>query len=645
MRRTRSRIVFAVSFATTVLVGACSDGTGTPAENFTLALSTTSLTLAQGATGQVSVTIQRDNFEKSITLSAEGLPQGVTVTFGASTLPATSSATTMNVNVAGNAAPTTSASFTVRATGEGVADQTQTVTLSVGVTGTYTLGLLEPELSVAQGGGGNATVLVTRSGGNAGDVSLSVGTLPAGVTATFAQATTTSGGGALIITAAADAATGTHPIAITSSSPGHTPNQTTTLSLVVVTAPATAPANVVFCSSDLPVWFAIRNEGFGWQQVTPSGSTFSFNATERVSLAFVFESSGVSDFNTYHMQRSEVAYLSDADCGTRSLSGQVTGLTTGQSALVVMGTTADLPDATSPSYALDDLPDRPLDLVATRGIVTNQTLPSPDRIIVRRGIDLASGSVIPELNFTAAESFAPTSASLTVTNAPTNSIVTLQNSLLTATGTFALLQLAEATSTPTTLYFVPAEKLVASDLHELYVDATTSSALSAEARVEYSTSPGDRSVTLGPAIGVPSVTTVAAASYARPRATFASQPDYSSVVLVRFLQSTLASAKFVTTVVTDAYLGGTPQQWDVLVPDFSGAPGFDAEWMLAPSTSTQYLTQAFGGPTDLLFGIGAEAGESYSFAYRQSSTTTALRQLRASARPARRAPAVQYLRR
>lgn len=645
MRRTSSRIVFAVSCATILVVGACSDGTGTPDESFTLALSTTSLTLAQGATGQVSVTIQRDNFEKPIALSAEGLPQGVTVTFGASTLPATSSATTMNVTVAGNAAPTTSASFTVRATGEGVADQTQAVTLSVGVTGTYTLGLLEPELRVAQGGGGNATVLVTRSGGNAGDVSLSVGTLPAGVTAAFAQTTTTSGGGALIITAASDAATGTHPIAITSSSPGHTPDQTTTLSLVVVTAPAMASTSIVFCAADVPSWFAIRNEGFGWQQVTPTGNTFNFSATERVSLAFVFESSEFSDFNIYHMQRSEVAFLSDADCGSRSYSGQVTGLTTGQSALVVMGTTADLPDASSPSYALDDLPDRPLDLVATRGIVTNQTLPSPDRIIVRRGIDLASGSVIPELNFTATESAAPTSASLTVTNAAPNARITLQNSLLTSTGTFALLQLAEAPSTPTTLYFVPADKLVASDLHELYVDATTTSALTAEAHVEYSTTPGDRSVTLGPAITVPSVTTVAAGAYARPRATFASQSEYPSVVLARFLQSTLASAKFVTTVMTDAFVGGTPQQWDVLVPDFSGAPGFDADWMLASNTSTQYVTQAFGGPTDLLFGIGAAAGESYRFAYRQSSATTALRQLRANTPPLRRAPTVQYLRR
>lgn len=647
MRRTSSRIVSVVSFATVLLASACDSGTGTPDENFTLALSSTSLAMAQGSTEQISVTIQRSNFDKPITLTVEGLPAGVSAAFSSGTLPGTASSTSLTVTVAGNAAPATSASFTVRAAGEGVPDQTQSVTLSVAITGTYTLGLLEPEVSAAQGGGGNATVLVTRSGGNAGDVSLSVGSLPAGVTATFAQATTTTGAGALVISVAADAVTGTHPITITSSSPGHTPDQTTTLSLLIVSAPPTASASLVFCSDRIPTWFAYRNEGFGWQQLGATGNTFTFNATERVSVAFVFASSSSSDFNIYHVQRAELAHFNERDCsGSRSYTGLVSGLSTGQSALVVMGSTSDLPDASSPSYALDDLANRPLDLVATRGVVTAGTFPSPDRIVLRRGIDLVSGSVIPELNFTAAESFPPHAASASVGNVVANSLITVQHTLLTATVTYGLLQYSEASSTPVSLYFVPADKQVASDVHELYVTATQSNDLIGQGYVDYTTTPGDRSVSLGPALATPTIDMVAAATYARPRATFQSQPEYSSVSRVVFLQSSgLNTSRFVTTVITDAYLGGTPQQWNIIVPDFAGAPGFSDNWMLARNIVTQYLTQAFGGANDLLFGAAPEAGDQFRFAYRQSSTTTSMRQLRADGPAIRRAPLAQYLRR
>ena len=639
MRRISSGIAFALSLT----AWGCDSSTGSD-KSITLSLSTNSLSMAQGASQQITVTVQRSNFDQPVALSIQGtLPQGITADFASSSLPVGATTTQLTVGVAGNAAPTQSVSFTVRASGEGVAEQSQDVSVSVTITGTYTLGLLEPELTVAQGGGGNATVLVTRNNGNAGDVALSVGTLPGGVTATFAQSTTTSGAGSLIVAAGGSVAPGTYPITITSSSPGHTPDQTTTLSLVVVAPPATASATMQFCPGDLPDWFAYRNEGFAWQQLSPTGNAFTFNATERVAVAFVYGAPGDSDFNLYQVGRSELAFFNADQCaGTRNYSGVVSGMLAGQSALITLGPATAQANSGAPSYTLERVPNGAIDLVATRGIITSQTFPSPDRVIIRRGLDLPTASVIPELNFGAAEAFAPAAASATVTNVPSGSVISIQNLLLTATATAGFLQFAQSDATPISLYFVPSDKMIAGDLHEFYADASQPSGQSGQGVVEYLSSVGDRTTALGSGIAIPALTMVASGSYSRPRATFTSQTEYAEVALARFLQTSLSSAVFLTLVATAGYHGGTPATWQLVVPDFSGTAGFNTGWMLRPDIVTDYLTEVFSGPNHLLFGGQPSAGESYRFAYRQSSVTTSVR-LRAGAAAARRPPNVQYL--
>lgn len=638
MRRICSRIAFALSLT----VWGCDSSTGSD-KSITLSLSTNSLSMAQGASQQITVTIQRSNFDQPVALSILGtLPQGITAEFASASLPAGATTTQLTVGVAGNAAPTQSTAFTVRASGEGVTEQTEDVTISVAITGTYTLGLHEPALTVAQGGGGNATVLVTRNNGNAGDVALSVGTLPAGITATFAQATTTAAAGSLIVAAGGSVAPGTYPITITSSSPGHTPDQTTTLSLVVVAPPATASVTMQFCPGEAPAWFAYRNEGFAWQQLGAAGDGFTFNATERVAVAFVYGAAGDSDFNVYQLGRSELAFFNADECGgTRNYSGAVSGMSAGQSALITFGPATAQANTGAPSYTLEGVPSGAIDLVATRGIITSQTFPSPDRVIIRRGLDLPTASVIPELNFGAAEAFAPATATATVTNVPAGSVISIQNILLTATATAGFLQYAESDASPISLYFVPTDKMVAGDLHEFFADATQPSGQTGQGVVEYLASVGDRSTALGSGIAIPALTMVASGSYSRPRATFTSQTEYAEVALARFLQTSLSSAVFITLVTSAGYHGGTPATWELVVPDFSGTAGFNTAWMLRPEIVTDYLTEVFSGPNHLLFGGQASAGESYRFAYRQSSVTTAVR-LRAGGATMRRPPNAQY---
>lgn len=639
MRRISSRIAIVVSVA----VWGCDSSTGSD-RSIALTLSSNSLAMAQGATQPITVTIQRSNFDQPVALSIVGsLPQGITASFASSSLAAGATTTQLTITVAGNAAPTQSAAFTVRAAGEGVAEQTEDVTISVTITGTYTLGLLDPALTIAQGGGGNATVLVARTGGNAGDVALSVGTLPAGVTATFAQATTTTGAGTLLVSASGSVAAGTYPITITSSSPGHTPDQTTALSLVVVPPPATASVTMPFCPGALPAWFAYRNEGYAWQQLAPTGSGFTFNATQQVAVAFVFVGSGGSDFNFYQVDRSELTFFNAAACsGDRNYTGVASGMTSGQSALITLGPSFAIASASQPSFALEDVPAGPVDLVATRGIITSaQTFPSPDRLIVRRGLDLATGAIIPELNFAAAESFAPTAATATITNAPEGSSMAVVSSFMTPTAT-GLLQIAESATMPVSLHFVPADQMQPGDLHEIFGDAIQSN--TRRGVVEYAATVGDRTIALGPALAIPAVTMAGSGEYSRPRLSLASQPEYANLAAAVFVQASLASDVVVTVLVTDAYLGSVPTTWVLAVPDFSGTTGFSSSWMPRLGINTLYGAQAIGGPNRVLFGDAPVAGDSYRFGEYQSNVTTTLR-LRGHGVASRRPPHAQYFRR
>jgi len=194
---------------------------------------------------------------------------------------------------------------------------------------------------------------------------------------------------------------------------------------------------------------------------------------------------------------------------------------------------------------------------------------------------------------------------------------------------------------PVSLYFIPADKMLSSDLYEIYADATQSNFTIGQGYVEYTATVGDRTLALGAALVAPTVTTPGSGAYSRPVAAFSSQADYPAVVLARFLQSSLNTSVFVTLVATDTYHGGTPGTWALAVPDFSGTAAFNDSWMLRTGISTTYLTEAFSGPNQLVFGGAPSAGQSYRFGYRQSSITTSAR-LRAVAATGRRPPTAQY---
>ena len=202
--------------------------TGSGTAGFTLAASPTSVALTQGstATDTISVT-DTGGFTGAVTLSASGLPSGVTAAFGTNpttgssvvTFTATSSATpgayTVTIN---GASGSTTASTTLALS---VAAQSQ---------GSFTLKASASTLSVAQGASGTDTITVSDVSPFSGSVSFAASGMPSGVTASFSP-TSSATSSVVTLSVASSVATGSYPITITGTSGTLTASTSITLTV------------------------------------------------------------------------------------------------------------------------------------------------------------------------------------------------------------------------------------------------------------------------------------------------------------------------------------------------------------------------------------------------------------------------------
>src|ERR1700723_3377214 len=155
--------------------------TGPAQPGFTLSASPSSVSVTQGSSGTSTITITDEGgFSGSVTLSASGLPSGVTASFNPN--PATSTSTlTLS-------ATSTAATGTVTVTISGVSGSTTgstTISLTVNpLVQSFTLSAAPSTVSIAKGGAsGVSTITITPVNGFSGNVALTTSTLPKGVTA------------------------------------------------------------------------------------------------------------------------------------------------------------------------------------------------------------------------------------------------------------------------------------------------------------------------------------------------------------------------------------------------------------------------------------------------------------------------------
>ncbi|MGA2888294.1 MAG: cellulose binding domain-containing protein [Terracidiphilus sp.] len=201
---------------------------GAVSPSFTLSPSASTLSVTQGSSATDTVTVTDvGGFSGSVTLTASGLPSGVTAAFG--TNPATgSSVVTFTASSTATAGTST---VTINGTsGSTTASTTIALSVSAKPVAGFSLSSSASTLSVAQGSSATDTITVTDTGGFTGAVSFVATGLPSGVTASFSPTSSTSSG-VLTLTASSTATAGSSTVTITGTS--GTTTATTTIALTI----------------------------------------------------------------------------------------------------------------------------------------------------------------------------------------------------------------------------------------------------------------------------------------------------------------------------------------------------------------------------------------------------------------------------
>jgi pro-kumamolisin-like protein/IPT/TIG domain-containing protein len=263
----------------TNLVNNWPGSTTTP--SFALSASPSSLTITQGANGTSTITVTPYNgFNGNVSLSASGLPSGVTASFSPN--PATASSTL--TLTASSTATTGTATVTITGT-SGSLTSTAPVSLTVNAPPppNFTLSASPSSLTITQGANGTSTVTITAQNGFGGNVSLSASGLPSGVTASFSPNPATASS-SLTLTASSTATTGTATVTITGTSGSLT--HTTSISLTIRLIP-TLPA--VWSDGDVGATGVAGSASYGNNVFTVNGAGAQIYGTAD-AFHFVYQS-------------------------------------------------------------------------------------------------------------------------------------------------------------------------------------------------------------------------------------------------------------------------------------------------------------------------------------------------------------------
>jgi hypothetical protein len=234
---------------------------------FTLTPSTPAITISRPNSASFIVAIgATGGFTGSVALSAAVLPAGLTAAFSAASGTAGSVFTvTASSTAAAGVYPITINGVSGSLTASTV------ITVTV-VIPNFTLTPSAPSVTISRPGTATSTISVGAVNGFTGSVQFSLGTLPAGVTATWG----TGSGNLLTIAAAGTAATGTFPVTVTGVS--GTLKATTTVSATVV-----APS---FTLAFLPASLAVPRGG-------SSAGTLTIGAVNGFSSAVTLTATGL----------------------------------------------------------------------------------------------------------------------------------------------------------------------------------------------------------------------------------------------------------------------------------------------------------------------------------------------------------------
>jgi len=608
-----------------VAASCSSDATGTGGEGgLTLSLSTATLNVAQGGNGSVTATVSRTGgFDGPVSITVENLPANVTASAAPASIPSgsTSSAVTISAAAGATVGNTT---LTIRASGSGVTARTATLTLNVtsSTAQGFSLALNPTSLSIQQGAQNTTTATLTRTGGFTGNVAFTATGAPAGVTVSFNPVSTPANTSTVTVAVGGAVAANTYPITIRGQGTG-VPEQTATLSLTVTSAGGgTGSTTYRFCGQT--VAFAATQDGSGpWTAATVTNNSVTFNmASGRGAVAYVVTPSGTSS-GVVVLYGTRAEMHSTAACptppATKTLTGSVANVSViaGEYAGIAMGGgSATVNPFPSANFTLNNVPTVATDLIAGR---IAQTLLGGggftavmNKGIIRRGLNPAAGSVLPVLDFNAAEAFTPVTR--TITFASTNGeVLGVSVAFLTGAGTTtssALGILSDFSSTASTTRQYPAvPNTQAGDIHGItaFTIPTTGAVSVTRGLIGYYKDGLDRTLTFGPSIAA-TFTSSGASSNVRVRSQHTVVPEYNQGFAINLVQNAAGTNRSWNLNVFPSYLSGATSV-DVTTPDFSGLAGWNGGWnLLGTHPITSIFTGTGGSVTGLLDGSVTRTG-------------------------------------
>jgi hypothetical protein len=574
--------------ALVVALGACSkDSTNPdPGNNggnpgITLTLSAGTLSLVQGTNGTLTATIARaGGFTGTVTIEVTGAPSGMTATPSPASIPSNSTTSTITIAPGVSLAPG-NYTVTVRASGTGVSAVTQTftVTVTAASTGSFTLSITPASASIQQGQQTTATVNVNRTGGFSGNVDLAVSGGPgSGLTATLSPASTTGNTSTLTLVSAASLAAGTYNLTVTGNATGLTQQAASFALTVTATGGGGGNTTWSYCTNDIPTWFAYQDGVGAWTQVQPNDGMFSFPINSgRGGVAVVRDG---TDLEIYFGTQAELN-LYGTRCGgtgttaSKTVNGTMSGLAVTDQGFVTFGGSTAVVTAGQSAFTLQNVFEGASDLVASRSSLSIQGTSVTTQMtagIIRRGIDPANNSTMPDLNFNSAEAFMPDSRNLTINNLGMDQAI-VSSVFITGNGGFASLYTDASLGggANRTFFAVPNAVRQSGDLQFLQVSALANlSTPTFRSVTSYFASSADKTVTLGGNITGVTVTVPGTTGYARIGATWPIQTEYDDLFTLTGGQ---AGGRSFFIFVTKGYTGGTGT-FTYSIPDFSGVSGW-----------------------------------------------------------------------
>jgi hypothetical protein len=615
----------AAPFSLTALL-ACGGGSGgstnpPPAGgSFSLTATGAPISIARNGTGSVTITVARTGtFTVSVSLTAVALPTGVTVGFAPPQVGPGVASSIATISVGGAAAAGTF-TLTVRGDAAGQNQQTVDIVLTIpappvqlgpfSLSMTATSHLVHPTniLSV------QPVLTITRNAGFTGSVAFTASGLPPTLILGFTPSNTTGNTTTVVVLSVGATPNGTYTATVRGASAQG--DQTITFQIIVAAATA-GTIKWKYCSSSLPrFFFAVRDGNGPWVRIMPSAidTSYSFSLTSGSGQVAEVTSESSGFRTTIHSYTAtEMAARAASQCSlaqplsARTANGSFGGVTGFRTSQVGMGWWFGSANGNGP-FSLLNLPAGALDVVAVRNgeLLVASAVPV-DRIIIRRGVNPASGAALPVLDFSGAESFAPTSAFWTFGN--TNGAgFTVSQTFETAGGTTGLFHAipgVDGTVTLRTVHGVPLAQTINGDLHQVIATVNVvgqggnDPARASRQIVAYSRTIADRTLDFGPALPTPAVSPIATAPAGRLRVQGTLPNEYNSGATFDVTQS--ASTTFFTFHATRGFLGAG-NAYDIQMPDLTAITGWDSRFGIRAAMPVQWWLSGGGHSLDYFDG-------------------------------------------